>query len=256
MEQLRPLPNSIKPSGAEAIEEAPRPSREEERKKAMYIRTKAPQRKVFEGGRHTRALSLLSPTSLSNRGATFGSIDGIKNNSANVAVQSVPNSAIGKAPRSPSHIRAQPSKGTKEDLVNTGKQLVGDIREGLWTFIEDLRQATVGDEAVAPSRQKQLTPNRASMPPRSRPPIQSPVSKRNSHFLGLQDDFSNWDTEPQPIVEDEVLSAPVKKTPNETVKDESASDDGWDNWDSPPAKTTGSPSFSTTAGSSPRTSMR
>lgn len=31
-------------------------------------------------------------------------------------------------------------------FIETGKQLVVDLREGLWTFFEDLRQATVGEE--------------------------------------------------------------------------------------------------------------
>ncbi|KAI4242909.1 MAG: hypothetical protein L6R40_003782 [Gallowayella cf. fulva] len=35
----------------------------------------------------------------------------------------------------------------KEVFLETGKQFVGDLREGLWTFFEDLRQATVGEEA-------------------------------------------------------------------------------------------------------------
>ncbi|KAL8680059.1 MAG: hypothetical protein Q9186_003698 [Xanthomendoza sp. 1 TL-2023] len=39
----------------------------------------------------------------------------------------------------------------KEVFLETGKQLVGDLREGLWTFFEDLRQATVGEEASSSS---------------------------------------------------------------------------------------------------------
>ncbi|KAK6352557.1 hypothetical protein TWF730_009381 [Orbilia blumenaviensis] len=36
--------------------------------------------------------------------------------------------------------------GHQEALIATGKQMAEDFKEGLWTFIEDLRQATVGEE--------------------------------------------------------------------------------------------------------------
>ena len=42
----------------------------------------------------------------------------------------------------------------KDDILDTGKQLVGDFRQGLWTLFEDLRQATVGEEAINGSIRK------------------------------------------------------------------------------------------------------
>jgi hypothetical protein len=33
-------------------------------------------------------------------------------------------------------------------LVKTGKQMASDLRDGLWTFFEDIRQATVGEEGI------------------------------------------------------------------------------------------------------------
>lgn len=32
--------------------------------------------------------------------------------------------------------------------MRTGKQMATDLREGLWTFLEDIRQATVGEEGI------------------------------------------------------------------------------------------------------------
>lgn len=40
-----------------------------------------------------------------------------------------------------------------EDILRTGKKMANDFRDGLWTFFEDLRQATVGDEAELAGQQ-------------------------------------------------------------------------------------------------------
>ena len=284
VEQLRLLP-SPSHSTSEKANEGSRVSREEERWRAMYFKTRQPQRKVFEGGRHTRALSLLSPTSLANRGVIINQIGGIDSGIMDGSVRCVPNSAVSETLSGTSHIRGQQSHGTRDDLVNTGKQLVGDLREGLWTFIEDLRQATVGDEAVTEARSRQLqdsgtagmqtrnndrivqqrTPNRASMPPRKRPTmVDSLIEAQNPTpmLIDLDDSpkISSHETSSsqqlvgndQPCLSD--TSTKVKIPAADTEEDNF----GWDNWeDSPPAKSPGSPGFSTgTAVSSPRTSMR
>ncbi len=36
----------------------------------------------------------------------------------------------------------------KDAIVNSGKKMASDFREGLWTFFEDIRQATVGEEGI------------------------------------------------------------------------------------------------------------
>ena len=38
---------------------------------------------------------------------------------------------------------------SREALMRTGKQMASDLREGLWTFLEDIRQATVGEEGIS-----------------------------------------------------------------------------------------------------------
>ena len=42
----------------------------------------------------------------------------------------------------------------RDMLVRTGKQMASDLREGLWTFLEDIRQATVGEEVTMDPRAK------------------------------------------------------------------------------------------------------
>ncbi|OJD23506.1 hypothetical protein ACJ73_05139 [Blastomyces percursus] len=132
-------------------------------------------RTVFQGSKHTRTLSLLSG-SMNNpefkhsfpqpkdadgktqtassrpsrypRSATLPSVDrsdGIKPANAGGAA---PVTAEQKA----QWRRTLPPIAqdvTAEVLMKTGRQMASDFREGLWTFIEDIRQATVGEEGIS-----------------------------------------------------------------------------------------------------------
>ncbi|OAT05099.1 hypothetical protein BDBG_01541 [Blastomyces gilchristii SLH14081] len=131
-------------------------------------------RTVFRGSKHTRTLSLLSgnmnnaelkhsfpqpkdvdgqtQTASSRpsrypRSATLPSVDrsdGIKPANARCAA---PATAEQKA----QWRRTLPPIAqdvTAEVLMKTGRQMASDFREGLWTFIEDIRQATVGEEGI------------------------------------------------------------------------------------------------------------
>jgi hypothetical protein len=277
VEQLRPLASPTKLGDGEEGER--RISLEDERRKAMHARSaKVPQRKVFEGGRHTRTLSLLSPTSLEQRGSRLspdhggqGTLDSTTKGPparSYTAMDSPRSAGLGIAlPRNSAN-----SKGTKDDLMNTGKQLVGDLREGLWTFIEDLRQATVGDEAINAARPRhkrnisvgrsparsdgrmrfQTTPNRASFkPPRNGDLLHSPLSQTRSSKSLL-------DAETEAVGKRAVsansigLDGTTNDKATKTSKAEAIiEDDGWDNWDSPPPK-----AFSPTLNSSPSHSPR
>ncbi|KAK3403273.1 hypothetical protein B0T20DRAFT_21688 [Sordaria brevicollis] len=87
------------------------------------------RRRVFQGG-HARTLSLLSPTK-----PTSDFRDGSEN-SRNVAF-------------SPSHRPKHQSWAPQTATQTVGvKGIAQDLRQGLWTFMEDLRQATVGDEPI------------------------------------------------------------------------------------------------------------
>nr|CAD21413.1 hypothetical protein [Neurospora crassa] len=90
------------------------------------------RRRIFQGG-HARTLSLLSPTKPSSDFPGRG--DGSEN-SRNVAF-------------SPTYRPKHQSWAPQSTSQTVGvKGIAQDLRMGLWTFMEDLRQATVGDEPV------------------------------------------------------------------------------------------------------------
>ncbi|PYH46302.1 uncharacterized protein BP01DRAFT_355943 [Aspergillus saccharolyticus JOP 1030-1] len=127
-------------------------------------------RRVFRGS-HTRALSLLSPTTGSGDSKTaFESETG--------------SHRIGRSPRSatlPSSVERNAITGggsskpaddmisqwrntmpppSRDAIVRTGKQMASDLREGLWTFLEDIRQATVGEEGISATEARGVPPVR------------------------------------------------------------------------------------------------
>ncbi|EPS34958.1 hypothetical protein PDE_09923 [Penicillium oxalicum 114-2] len=134
-------------------------------------------RRVFRGS-HARTLSLLSPVT-ANSPAGFGA-------------QSPDGERIGRTPRSatlpsvergnvpnigtpmddgqvPEHVMAQWRKNmpppSREALVRTGKQMASDLREGLWTFFEDIRQATVGEEGINATESRTMSTSTGSLAP-------------------------------------------------------------------------------------------
>ena len=113
------------------------------------ITTRQPQRTVFSGSRHTKTLSLLSPKPsipgdalLSDTRASVKARSPRSKTAPDMFAALGPSSPQPDRPPSPTSMQGQ----SKDDIVETGKQLVGDIREGLWTFFEDLKHAAVGDD--------------------------------------------------------------------------------------------------------------
>jgi hypothetical protein len=68
----------------------------------------------------------------------------------------------------PEHLLAQWQKTlpppSREALVRTGKQMASDLREGLWTFLEDIRQATVGEEGINGTQTRNTSSNSLAPP--------------------------------------------------------------------------------------------
>ena len=286
VEPLRPLKSPLKDA---TFSLQPGPQKDVgggKRPRTMSIRTRQPQRTVFEGGRHTRTLSLLSPASLANRENVPAPISEHveSNKNSDVPRTAMPRISTTPITRHPQEGAQQPG-GTKEDLVHTGKQFVGDLKDGLFNFFEDLRQATVGDEALTAGRSRHLeatlstplarrgsknkgqqTPNRASMALRKKSPTDlgplagalagvSPVTSPTAHNFTPRAKSS--------IVVDDFTpkqSSQSKAAPSTTDSD----DEGWSNWDSPPPIDSASPSTSisvsasshNTALSTPRSSLR
>jgi hypothetical protein len=138
-------------------------------------------RRIFPGSKHTRALSLLSPdmsgafhpplsqlrstedkkpvseqTSRYPRAATLPSME---RSDPTKAISSV-NEMMPASELLTSEWRRSMPPASREALMRTGKQMASDFRDGLWTFFEDIRQATVGEEGInaTQSRSIQATP--------------------------------------------------------------------------------------------------
>ncbi|EHY54937.1 hypothetical protein HRR83_005804 [Exophiala dermatitidis] len=163
-------------------------------------RTSTKKPRVFQGGRHTRTLSLLSPTSAKYRQQQQGQEDGTgtmsaKSSDAMIGDPGVPTDGTVRADTdgrrvsddsssrsslsltrmtmtttldglisgadslqqlgfgktykelATAHRRSLPPVAA-DLLVKQGKQVYEGVREGLWTFWEDIRQATVGEEGI------------------------------------------------------------------------------------------------------------
>lgn len=135
-----------------------RRSNELDRRKALLLGQQTQQntptshhrRRVFRGG-HTRTLSLLSPTKPSAEGFA------VHEDTASRAADNWKPATRGDAPSGSGYTTIYPTPISKRaswaprsvHQQTTGvKQIAEDLKTGLWTFMEDLRQATVGEEPI------------------------------------------------------------------------------------------------------------
>ena len=287
----------------------PRSSVDVERRKAMHAvaRSAPAPRKVFSGSKHTRTLSLLSPGNTvynpsfsqpsehsrpvrkDSRGApafkrteTLPEVSPVGKDVVDSPV--IPASHAATA-RNSNGRASMSTTQPREVILKTGKQMASDFREGLWTFIEDLRQATVGDESVngtenrtssiPPGIRKQSSKSSLKgmrkLTPSPRPSSQLVERGRSANKVGeapeeevlIDVDGTVWT--PREIVNTKKTDqARVEQSPVEANSGQN--DDGWDAWDSPQSKSSPRWSGSSgqgkreesewTVGSSPRTSTR
>lgn len=280
--------SSESPSSASAAHH-PRFSRELGRRQSMRAAAakgttvSANGRRVFQGS-HTRALSLLSPVA----GGTSTFKQDVEE----------PVARVGRAPRSatlpssverspmavgnmdetdeqPSQWRSTMPPPSREALVRTGKQMASDLREGLWTFLEDIRQATVGEEGINATESRAMTPARmrdSSSTSRSRDrlsvqggskPSRSPSSSsmstrskgsgaktsgKDSKSADIDSSFwSEFGIDPtgQKSPNARGASANTNNHGPNAVDDHSLEVDDWDNdWDTPQPKKMHTPSSS------------
>lgn len=173
-------PDSGESEGASASMQA-----EMERRKALINANRSSNRTVFSGSRHTRTLSLLSPAREEHKPAQRQSLpprkDSLSTNTARRSAE-VENNESQTSSRPPLIARASTTpdlttevadvvspqvdlpdnfeaSAERDDFLRTGKKFASEFRDGLWTFFEDLRQATVGDEAAAGAGQVVHPPN-------------------------------------------------------------------------------------------------
>ncbi|EEP79139.1 predicted protein [Uncinocarpus reesii 1704] len=265
-------------------------------------------RTVFQSSRHARTLSLLSPNGLEPfsptqsadasksleiirgsshpRSATLPSIDRTEGNSS----ENVVSTARVNMDQRTLWRRSLPiaQDGTAETLMRTGKQMASDLKDGLWTFLEDIRQATVGDEGINATESRSIQgahrpsrpPKRAGMHPSTsrEQSIASSTATRSvtsnkptsKTSTSTRDDISFWSEFGIESPEKPKTTSIKSKSKGRKQKAEESSlldvDDNWDVWDTPQPKThTPSSSSSTfpssrrdpspsTRASSPRTS--
>ncbi|KAI8952255.1 hypothetical protein F4801DRAFT_589104 [Xylaria longipes] len=246
VEPLRALAPAAKLRDSREDGPATKRNSELERRKAILLAQSqgTPQRHkrtVFRGS-HTRTLSLLSPTKSVGDASIHEDQDCIRS----------PDSYFSPPPTSiryPANKRATwaPYQSTQQ---STGvKQLANDFKQGLWTFVEDLRQATVGDEAISGTTNRTteigLRPNkidgdqdtiRASTANRGRIPfpteLDTPSDSPSKSSTSSSSDHSQHrrtTSRPEPRARKHFSWTPLTF--------DNFDDDDWSNWDTPNVKT-------------------
>ncbi|PQE08243.1 hypothetical protein CJF31_00009474 [Rutstroemia sp. NJR-2017a BVV2] len=238
VEKLQPL-QLERGSLEEGRTTTPRQSVDMDRKKALLANpphlakdSKNSRRKVITGG-HTRTLSLLSPertTYNSNIQSLYSKIpaEGIARSTT------MPDTSIGITKVNSNRANRH---SYQSGVTHGAKNFAEDVKTGIWNFLEDLRQATVGEEAVngtsAQNRdtQRPLHKHESRGSLRGRP--HNPATQRT--WDSLTGANSIWQ-------DPDILTTPMKPTnvqkrrarpisfPTATVDD-----DDWSNWDSPAA---------------------
>ena len=223
-------------------------------------------RTKFEGGRHLRALTLTGKEGGSSQATSANGTPRAGTPSPPLDPASAP--APRRASRDQSRDRDRPVPAKTAHPANgpgAAGTLMGDLRENLWTFIEDLKQATVGEEAT-------VSPGKAPPPVKTNGANASPVVPPRMDSLGKRASMPPPRTKgvmagsaastPTPRPQQQPRPPPRPPTLARTdLVDEDA--DAWGIWESPVGEgKTPSPvsaegfSGSEVAWSSPRTSTR
>jgi hypothetical protein len=235
-------------------EDVARRSAELDRRKAVLAAvTKVSRRKIITGG-HTRALSLLSPDrsphgqypsfdSVERKRDSFDIVPGIHRK------MTMPDTSQGL-----SRITSDRARHSYQGSATIGvKQIAEDLKAGLWTFMEDLRQATVGEEALQRSPigaetsraadgsrttastggAKKVDQNRNHSPITKKPTSRDRGTASISKAVSVS---KAKNTGPQSLPQPRSAhpSTPPPKDP--ISMSTSTVDDDWSNWDSPSSK--------------------
>ena len=235
-------------------------------------------KRVFEG-RHTRTLSLLSPTAGTPARSPVRSSTESEHQRDKRYDEHEDDNVIRPTPlRMPTlesfasidalhlgfgktykdlaaHRRSLPPAAT-DLLVKQGRQVYDGVRDGLWTFFEDIRQATVGEEGVsgtAAQQQLQRQPKKRPVKKVSGPPSkQQSASSTLDQTLPMEREPSFWnefglETPHKPstapsLKRDQSNRHVQQKSSTDSSNppsllpdgnDTEGMDDGWDTWDSP-----------------------
>ena len=163
----------------------PRFSSEMDRRRAMGGDTSPTKRKVFSGSRHMRTLSLLSSnaTKIHSQPLSAGGDPSQSKYERDPADPLSRSSTVPILPPRPKDIMVEKGSSRipaihdppRDALLRTGRQIAVDFKEGLWTFIEDLRQATVGDEGISSTQSRTMS----ALPAKAAPKQSSKMCPRS-----------------------------------------------------------------------------
>ncbi|KAJ2896691.1 uncharacterized protein MKZ38_005291 [Zalerion maritima] len=205
------------------------------------------KKRVFRG-HHARALSLVSPTRSVSASEFEETTDDGKDSTSTSSVGTAATSMSG----GPSLHHRNHSMLAKRATwnINPGrntpagiKQFADDFKVGLWTFVEDIRQATVGEEAI--NSQAGRSPNDTT-----------PRPARSTAVEAEGGDTIRASTAARPKASSLFADAPATETPQKSKSSPSQrpkvtrqdsknkrfsytpltddlNDDDWSNWDSP-----------------------
>lgn len=238
-----------------------------DRRKAMGGDTSPAKRKVFSGSRHMRTLSLLSSNARNNyrQPLTSGGNSSQSDNDGDPAGSLSRSSTMpillpqprDIATNKGSNNRPSTRDPPREALLRTGKQIAVDFKESLWTFIEDLRQATVGDEGVnaTQSRTMSASPAKAHRQPskmglrnkETQSPVRQPLkaditeapSRNAVDDSALIDVGSRLKTasETDDKARPKAVVSTLGRLQQPAQGDGGFDDESWESWDSPSSKT-------------------
>lgn len=183
---------------------------EMERRKALLSSSRTSNRTVLPGQRHTRTLSLLSPTRDNVKPITPLAPpqplpprkDSLKNGMAQRSDVVTPQPRLNRASTigdvtsgldiaAVAGMNGPDGSIDHESLIRAGKKVATGFKDGLWNFWEDLRQATVGEESAQipppppPPRRKSSTQTlRTARKQSSKSSLQG--SSRSSSTIGKE----------------------------------------------------------------------
>ncbi|KAK7967430.1 uncharacterized protein PG986_001707 [Apiospora aurea] len=219
-----------------------RSSADIERKKAMLLGQGTPRnyrRKVMRGG-HTRTLSLLSPTKSEHDIPIHHDNDVLRS----------PESYSFSKPSPVLNKRATWAPRQSPPMQPGMKQIAQDFKHGLWTFVEDLRQATVGDEGIsATSNRTSGFGSRFNRTESDQDTIRASSASRGP--MPFRDDFEPFEDTPSKSTSgsfnDRAQNRGTTSRPDPKPRKhfswtpltfDDVGDDDWSNWDSPNVRTT------------------
>ena len=252
IEQLQPL-DAIVAAGGDAGETAlitTRHSMEIDKRKALLNNLNIPKdkdkdaRRKFSGA-HTRTLSLLSPER-SNYAQPFPF----------PPQESAEHSISSREPIIPdtssaiTRINSNKNRHSLQNGVTHNVKLIAeDVKAGLWTFMEDIRQATIGDEATgqtnkvtpdpvkAASKKSSKNNLRNSEKRRGQSPRGSPQPRmRDTSSGSLLDAAEPGADKSRPRTKTSLSKQKISRPLSLAAPAIDDLDEGWSNWDSPVPK--------------------